>query len=164
MLLLFDLDDTLYSRSQQLPDNYTEKDLAEIRLFPGVLHLLKQKTLAPKNLIKVLVTKGDPRLQQQKIKNLGIEPHFQQILICPRDDDKKQCFKNALKEFPDKEVWVIGNRLDSEIRYGKELGLKTIYLCHGKYSSLQPRDAYEVPDYEVEQFEDIFRILQEEQR
>ncbi len=164
MLLLFDLDDTLYSRSEQLPDNYAEKDLADIRLFPGVLHLLTQRIVNSKNIIKILVTKGDRQLQQQKIKNLDIEPHFQRILICPRDEDKKKCFKNALKEFPDKEVWVIGNRLDSEIRYGKELGLKTIYLCHGKYSSLQPRDAYEVPDYEVEQFEDILRILQEEQR
>ncbi len=164
MLLLFDLDDTLYSRSQQLPDNYTEKDLVEISLFPGAASLLKQKTIGPKNLTKILVTKGDRQLQQQKIKTLGIEPHFQRILICPKDEDKKQCFKNAIKEFPDKEVWVIGNRLDSEIRYGKELGLKTIYLCHGKYSSLQPQDAYEVPDYEVEHFEDVLRILQEEAR
>ncbi len=163
MLLLFDLDDTLYSRSEQLPDNYAEKDLAEISLFPGALHLLTQKKLATKNLIKVLVTKGAPQLQRQKIKNLGIEPHFQRILICPRDEDKKQCFKNTLTEFPDEEGWVIGNRLDSEIRYGKELGLKTIYLRHGKYGSLQPKDAYEVPDYEVEQFEDVLRILQEEQ-
>jgi len=163
LLLLFDLDDTLYSKSEQLSDNYTEQELVRITLFSGAAELLKQKKVNQKRMIKVLVTKGDNSLQQQKIKYLGIEPHFQKILICPRDEDKKQCFMEAMKEFPDEDVWVIGNRLDSEIRYGNELGLKTIYLRHGKYSSLQPKDASEVPGYEVERFEDIIRILQEEQ-
>jgi len=161
LLLLFDLDDTLYSRSEQLSDNYTEGDLAHITLFPGAANLLKKNLLNQRQMTKVLVTKGEDYLQQQKIKNLGIKSHFQKILICPRDEDKKQCFREAMKEFPDKDVWVIGNRLDSEIRYGNELGLKTIYLRHGKYGSLQPKDVYEVPDYEVERFGDIVRILQE---
>jgi len=163
LLLLFDLDDTLYSRSEQLSDNYTEKDLSRITLFPGVTHLLTQKKLNQKCMTKVLVTKGDNHLQQQKINHLGIDHYFQKVLICPRDEDKKSCFEKAIKDFSDEDVWVIGNRLDSEIRYGKELGLKTIYLRHGKYASLQPKDAYEVPDYEVEKFEDIINILQEEQ-
>ena len=154
MLLLFDLDDTLYSRSQQLSDNYSENDLRSITPFPGVSSLLNKK-----NLTKVLVTKGEESLQQQKIKNLGIGADFNRILICSKDEDKKQCFEQAMREFPDDNVWVIGNRLDSEIRYGKELGLKTIYLRHGKYSSLQPKDAYEVPDYEVKQFSDIISLL-----
>lgn len=159
MLLLFDLDDTLYSRSEQLSDNYTERELARITLFPGAAELLNQKKLKQSSITKVLVTKGDDNLQEQKIKTLAIKSHFQRILICPRDEDKKRCFIEAMKEFPDEDVWVIGNRLDSEIRYGKELGLKTIYFRHGKYGSLQPKDAYEVPDYEVERFEDIVQIL-----
>lgn len=154
MLLLFDLDDTLYSRTEQLSDEYTEDDLAKITLFPGAKRLLEQKEMT-----KVLVTKGEEKLQQQKIKILDIKPHFQRILVCPRDEDKKECFERAMVEFPDSEVWVIGNRLDSEIRHGKELGLRTIYLRHGKYSQHVPRDADEVPDYEVENFADIARIL-----
>ena len=163
MLLLFDLDDTLYSRSLQLPDNYTEKELSRITLFPGAAQLLTQKKLNQQVITKVLVTKGDNHLQQRKITYLGINHHFQKVLICPRDEDKKSCFEMVIKDSSDEDVWVIGNRLDSEIRYGKELGLKTIYLRHGKYASLQPKDAYEVPDYEVEKFEDIINILQEEQ-
>jgi len=159
LLLLFDLDDTLYSKSEQLSDSYTEHDLARIALFPGAADLLKRK-----NITKVLVTKGEEKLQQQKIMILGIKPHFQRILVCPRDEDKKKCFEKALEEFPDEEAWVIGNRLDSEIRYGRELGLKTIYLRHGKYSGYVPRDAYEVPDYEVERFTDIARVLKVETR
>lgn len=172
MLLLFDLDDTLYSKSEQLGDDYTpEKDLAKIVLFPGVKELLKEKVIIPKitpkitskikaKMVKVLVTKGDKNLQQQKIDCLKIKNLFDKIMFCARDEDKKKCFAEAIAEFPHHdEVWVIGNRLDSEIRYGKELGLKTIYLRHGKYSQQIPRDAYEVPDYEIKNFADVARIL-----
>jgi len=154
LLLLFDLDDTLYSRTDQLPEDYTEAQLQAIRVFPGVVTLLQRREM-----VNVLVTRGDERRQRQKVAVLGIGPYFQRILVCPRDADKKHCFELAMSEFPDNDVWVIGNRLDSEIRYGKELGLKTIYLRHGKYSGYAPRDAYEVPDYEVKHFTDVVRIL-----
>lgn len=159
MLLLFDLDDTLYSRTEQLSDEYTPSDLAKIAVFPGTKELLKQKGIT-----NVLVTKGEEELQRQKIKLLGIGSYFRRVLICPRDEDKKNCFEKALAEFPDKDVWVIGNRLDSEIRYGKELGLRTIYFRHGKYSNHIPRDAYEVPDYEVDNFAVIAQILKVKSR
>ncbi|MBI4152026.1 HAD hydrolase-like protein [Candidatus Woesearchaeota archaeon] len=160
MLVLYDLDDTLYSRSEQLSDNYTLSDLKAIRVFPGVLDLLQRTATAKgEKIIHVLVTKGENALQQQKIEILGIRHFFHKVFVCPRDEDKKSCFEQARVQFPMDNVWVVGNRLDSEIRYGKELGLKTIYLCHGKYSKSIPRDAYEVPDYEVDRFEHAAQIL-----
>ncbi|MBI4152718.1 HAD hydrolase-like protein [Candidatus Woesearchaeota archaeon] len=156
MLILYDLDDTLYSRTEQLPDDYGENELEAITPFPGVVDLLRQKRM-----VHVLVTRGETVLQQKKLAVLGLTPLFDRVFICPRDEDKKQCFREALQKFPKKDAWVIGNRLDSEIRYGKELGLKTIYLRHGKYSSYVPRDAFEVPEYEADSFEDVVRILRE---
>ncbi|MBS3169474.1 HAD hydrolase-like protein [Candidatus Woesearchaeota archaeon] len=159
MLILYDLDDTLYSRTEQLPDDYGADELQAITPFPGVVDLLRQKRM-----VHVLVTRGEMALQSKKLAVLGLTSLFDTVFICPRDEDKKQCFQEALQKFPKKDAWVIGNRLDSEIRYGKELGLKTIYLRHGKYRGYVPRDAYEVPEYEVERFEDVVRILRENRR
>ncbi len=100
-------------------------------------------------------------MQQQKLNCLKIGHLFDDVIFCAKDEDKRKCFEEALKQFPNDAVWVIGNRLDSEIRYGKELGLKTIYLRHGKYRQYIPQDAYEVPDYEVHHFADVIRILEE---
>ncbi len=154
MLLLFDLDDTLYSRTEQLPDVPTAEDLQKIRPFPGVAELLLKEGIT-----KVLVTRGAVQNQFLKLKVLKIEAYFQKIMVCPTDEEKKKCFADALLQFPDTDVWVIGNRIDSEIRYGKELGLKTVLLNHGKYKALVPRDGFEIPDHTIERFHDLFLVL-----
>lgn len=155
MLLIFDLDDTLFAR---LPDNYTDEDIKKMVLFPYAREILGLREVK-----KVLVSKGDAFFQFQKIRRLGIEELFDTILITQTDEGKKGCFQQALAQFPTYavETWVIGDRVDSEIKYGNELGLKTVLFRHaeGKYNKLVPKVGLEKPLHIVSSFLELRRVL-----
>ena len=149
MLVIFDLDDTLYDCTGQViknPDGTYVHDF--ITLFPGVKDFLNQDHFK-----KILVTKGTHELQNRKLKLLNIEFLFDEIIICDTGPAKESCFKRVLEEYPEeKQVIVLGDRIDSEIRYGNKLGLKTVLLKQGKYKNLKASDNLEVPDHTFESF------------
>lgn len=110
------------------------------------------------HLPKVLVTTGFKKLQLAKIKALGIESVFDQIQIDEVDSDnrifKKGIFESILSNSSYEEQFiVIGDNPDSELRAGKELGLKTIQMA--KFG--QERSNYS--DYHVSSFEEIRLII-----
>ena len=151
MLLIFDLDDTLFAR---LPDNYTDEQVQAIRPHAGVVELLQRK-----DIFKVLVTKGDPLLQEQKLRVLGIRPLFDAVFICRSDEEKKNMFTRARNRFPIKQIWVIGDRIDSEIRWGNELGFKTVRLRQGKYRSQQPKGPKEKATFEICSIQELPKVI-----
>lgn len=105
------------------------------------------------------MTKGEEKLQNKKIDNLNIRKYFHQIIVCKSDEKKKTCFKDVAASFPDKEILVIGDRIDSEIRWGNELGFRTIRLKQGKYKDLKPKASEEIPNHEVENFSEIRAVM-----
>lgn len=153
MLIIFDLDDTLFPR---LPDNYTEKDLNDIRPYSGV-----RKLLAVNDFKKILVSKGDPEFQHKKLAALNLKPFFDEIIICSTAEEKKDIFREISLRFPDEFIWVVGDRIDSEIRYGNELGFKTVLLKRGKYKDLKAKDNLEIADFEFGEFKEIVKFFEE---
>lgn len=151
-LIIFDLDDTLYLCSGVVKADYS--NLEEIKPFPGVKEFLTKNTSK-----KVLVTKGNPEVQQKKITILGIKDFFEEIFYPLREEDKTACFSQIVKKYPYYEFWVVGNKISAEIRSGKELGLKTILIRQGKYKTLKAKDCFEVSDYEIEEFTELAGIL-----
>lgn len=81
---------------------------------------------------QILVTTGFPKLQYAKLDALGIRNDFKAIHI---DDvtikdrpHKKGIFQKIIantKKLPH-QIWVIGDNPSSELKAGKELGLRTI--------------------------------------
>lgn len=155
-LVIFDLDDTLYDRFGQLDETY--RNLPNIKLFPDTLQVL-QALRAP----KVLISKGDPIIQQKKVDVLGIRPYFKEIRICATPEEKQALFRELMQKYritEPKDIAVIGDRIDSELRAGKMLGFLTIRLLHGKYKGLKPKDAFEVPDYTIKKLGEVLDIIQ----
>lgn len=152
LVLIFDLDDTLYQRYGIVGNDYS--GLENIQLYSGVRELLGKKEVK-----KVLVSKGEPLIQFKKMELLGIKNSFDLILICSTDEDKRDCFIQVKEKFLGYECWVIGDRVDSEIRQGKALGMKTILIRQGKYASLMPKDGEEAPDIELKDFQELFEVL-----
>lgn len=151
-LIIFDLDDTLYLCSGVVKVDYS--NLEEIKPFLGVKEFLTNNTSK-----KVLVTKGNPELQQKKITILGIKDFFEEIFYPLREEDKTACFREIINKYPHFKSWVVGNKITAEIRSGKELGLKTVLIKQGKYKTLKAKDHFEIPDYEIEEFTELARIL-----
>ncbi|MFV8466511.1 HAD family hydrolase [Flavobacterium sp. LB1P62] len=80
---------------------------------------------------KFLVTSGFPKLQNSKVKQLGIEKNFKGIYIVDTvmtNDTKKNVFKNILHyyNYDTSEVVVIGDDPESEIAAAEELGIDAI--------------------------------------
>ncbi|MFC1686860.1 HAD hydrolase-like protein [Nanoarchaeota archaeon] len=158
-MIIFDLDDTLYDKTGQLSDDLRE--LNEIKLFSGVKEILGETEIK-----KVLVTCGDVVLQRRKLEILGINNSFDNVFICPNNEDKEETFKFIVNKYNttnyniDKSrIFVVGNRIDSEIKYGNKLGLKTILLKHGKYKNLECKDNLEIPDYEINKIDEMGDLI-----
>jgi putative hydrolase of the HAD superfamily len=83
------------------------------------------------NYLKFLVTTGFTQLQQSKINKLSIENDFDHIFIIDPDVStltKKDVFVEIMKanKLSSDEILVVGDDLNSEIKAGNELGIKTV--------------------------------------
>lgn len=108
---------------------------------------------------KFLVTTGLSELQMAKISALGIESDFEAIYIddprlTPRNT-KSKIFKKLLletKKSP-KDIWIIGDNPASEIRAGKELGMRTVQRkTEGIARS-------KLADFEIQNFKELRAII-----
>lgn len=154
-LVIFDLDDTLYDRWGQLDETY--KNLPNIKPFPDTIPVLKSITVP-----KILVSFGDPAIQQKKIDVLGIQTYFIEIRLCTTLEEKKRFFDEVTTKYRiknPKDVLIVGDRLDSEIRFGKECGFVTVRLLRGKYKDLKPKDAFEIPDYTITTLSELVDLV-----
>lgn len=81
---------------------------------------------------KILVTTGYKKLQLAKIKALKIENDFNDIVIDdPLSKNRKfklGIFKEILEKekLNPKEIWIIGDSIENEIKAGKQLGMNTV--------------------------------------
>jgi FMN phosphatase YigB (HAD superfamily) len=153
-LVIFDLDDTLFDTTGTL--DHTYKGLPDIRLFPGVKDILKK--MSSLSIPKILATRGDSQMQHKKIDILGVREDFNKIVICSTDEEKHTAFTSVISDYGIKDpslVLVVGNRIDSEIRYGNMLGCTTIHIKHGRYAELVPKDSFEIPHITVLKTSDI---------
>jgi HAD superfamily hydrolase (TIGR01509 family) len=81
-----------------------------------------------------LVTSGFRRLQESKIKALGISPLFTEVHIDaidePHPKGKLQAFEAIMQrhKLTPQEVLVVGDNPDSEIAAGNRLGMTTIQI------------------------------------
>ena len=156
--LIFDLDDTLYFKTEQLGDDYCFEDIDNISIPSEDMDYLKE--LSGKNNMYI-VTKGDEKFQRRKIEVLGLEDIFakENIHIVPLKEDKKELFKEITKDTPGIKTYIIGDRIDSEIQYGNELGLETIRMMKGKYSDMIPKILEQEPNYEIYEIINLDYIL-----
>jgi len=141
-LIIFDFNRTLYE-----PENKAT--------FRGVREFLddysKVYTLA-------LIGKGDEK-RKFLIEKLDIEKYFMNLILT---EEKEACdFLKCLKElnYSKEKTWSVGDRIKKEILISNKLGLKTIWFRNGKFSSEIPIRSEEYPNFTVESFQDIRKII-----
>ena len=93
------------------------------------LHLLAQVPAA-----RFLVTSGFHRLQESKIRALGISDHFKGIYIDAIDAadriGKRGIFKQIMSshDLAPADVWVVGDNPESELAAAQSLGLRSVQM------------------------------------
>ena len=91
-------------------------------------------TLGEIDALRFLVTSGFRRLQESKIRALGIQRLFTEVLIDAIDDSnrkgKQQIFSDILVSYhlTPSQVLVVGDNPDSEIAAGNRLGIATVQI------------------------------------
>jgi putative hydrolase of the HAD superfamily len=111
-----------------------------------------------------LVTMGSPHTQKKKVELLELEPLFSEILYVnvTTDKNKTKAFQHILDSEPKLSPechLAVGNRIDSEIRDAKSLGMQTVLLLHGEYVNLKPQTPNEEPDERIKSITEILDLL-----
>ncbi|MCC8409053.1 HAD family hydrolase [Mucilaginibacter sp. UR6-1] len=113
------------------------------------------KTLAVE---KFLVTTGFVKLQNSKVKMLGIAGDFKQIYVVDPDSTektKRHIFTQILEKFNYKaeEVLIVGDDPESEIKEAKAVGIKTVlYDPEKRYTDAEA-------DYRITNHRDVGELI-----
>jgi len=139
--IIFDFSRTLYNpETKGLYDNALQ----------CLENLSKEYTL-------FLVVKGEDDRRQQ-IHSLDIERFFKFISIKKEKsvDQFNEC-QNMLDS--DTKWFAIGDRTRKEIKFGNECGMTTIWLKDGKFSTEDPMEKIEEPDFIIYDLDEIAEIV-----
>lgn len=153
---IVDLDDTLCRTTHDLQGDHER--LKHLMLYEDAVEYLHQEGVR-----RVLVTAGNMRDQLKKVDHLGISCYFEEILICHNPQDKKLLYEQiaVTSGIPRDEIVVIGDRVDTDIRFGNESGLRTVRMhrADGKYFSMCPKEDSEKPWLTVSTFTEMMMKL-----
>lgn len=127
---LYNLSDKFY---KEVSSTVNALDIKDITLFPDVnTSISKLKRVGYK---LILVTAGDRDLQERKIKALGLERAFDEIIITDNSSGKEKCFREILIKYDLKpeQVFCVGDKIKDEIEVGENMGMLTALMKHGRY-------------------------------
>ena len=138
--------------------------LADVPLDALALGADVEATLRALEVPAWLLTAGPPGFQRRKVERLGLEVHFERVVIvdAPRGESKR----DALAALRDEHRWearrvvVVGNRLDDEVRAAAELGMRSVWLRHGEGSEMSPAPGA-APDHVIERFAELPGLLRD---
>ncbi len=109
----------------------------------------------------VIVSTGDEKQQQRKLKKANIDPAlFQAIIVCA-GYNKKNHYRNLMKEFNynAQDILVCGDKFETDLLPAKELGMRTVNILWGRSSGIPVKGAG--PDYSIRSLPELKRIVQE---
>ena len=152
---LYKLPDEFYKEISKIINNL---DIKDITLFSDVTASVSKLKSTGYKLI--LVTAGDRNLQERKIKVLGIETVFDEIFITSNSSGKEECFKKILIKYELKpyQALCIGDKIQDEIEIGKNLGMHTALMEHGRhYNSYNLNTNDKVPDMSISKISDLLK-------
>jgi putative hydrolase of the HAD superfamily len=99
----------------------------EIELLPNVAPTLAD--LATRHRV-ILVTKGDPAEQQDKLRRSGLAPHFSAVEVLPEKHTEAYLSLSAHHGCEACTTWMIGNSPRSDINPALAAGLHAIFIPH----------------------------------
>jgi 2-haloacid dehalogenase len=140
---------------------YNRKVESDIALFPGAREMLIELS---QRYPLYLVTAGTKTTQEEKIEILKIAEYFKSIShVDPSQGQRKSEAFAAIHSRGDghnpspSSYLSIGNRIDSDIADAKRLGWTTCWVCYGEHTAMVPSNAFETPDFIIDNIIDLVR-------
>jgi putative hydrolase of the HAD superfamily len=144
---------------EEITDLVDRVFFSNLRLYPDALPFLEGlKSLGARI---VLVTDSSTKWQRKKLEYLGIKDYFDALIISGETGHSKlepHNFRLARHLFPDDEVYMVGDRDDTDMRGGKEIGATTILVQRGYFRGRTARHA----DYVVKDLIEALEVIRRE--
>lgn len=141
---------------------YFNCPVGKLTLFSGSLPLLR--FLAKRGVRNFIVSFGEPKIQHEKVRSLGLdrERSIEKIYFADRNNvlTKESAFRKIVNKtgLMPGEILVVGDRPSREIRTGRDLGMHTVRLLHGEFKSQKPVGPEEEPDYVVKSISEVRKL------
>ncbi|RLN78091.1 hypothetical protein BBJ28_00005264 [Nothophytophthora sp. Chile5] len=156
-------------QAQRVIAAYYESNVPEARgitPFPGARKaLLELQDGGACRLALLLI--GKPDVQQERLKALGVEDLFAEVVFVRANPSLAQ-LTTAMKELarrldaPPSAVMFVGRKAFYEIKAANSVGMLTVRLF-GKYTSVMPTDEMEQSDFQsIEQLEPIVKLADQQ--
>lgn len=135
--------------------------VGRLRLFPETMPTLKRLHGAG---VRVFVlTAGRFRTQRDKVRVLGLDlsPYVSGVFLTGMlgGRGKARFLRRVLKqEANPRQVLVVGDRPDSEIREARALGMWTVRRRGGEFARSQPQNRLEQADFTIRRLSSLFRL------
>jgi uncharacterized cofD-like protein len=152
-LFVFDLDDTIVS-SAPFRDEFMKHDFNQLKLYKVLPRIFKK--IGKKNCI--LLTHDQYGLQKGKIEKLNLKKYFREIHIVYKSDHKHTLLGKIMRNNKSKNIIVVGDNHDIELRHARNLGLKTICVALDGNKYLNKKLHY-LYDFVVEKQSDFTKML-----
>lgn len=132
---------------------------SNLKLYPDAIPFLKGlKAMGAK---LVLVTDSSTKWQRKKLEYLGIKDYFDALIISGETGHSKlepHNFRLAKHLFPDDEVYMVGDRDETDMRGGKDIGATTILVQRGYFRGRLAKHA----DYVVKDLVEALEVIRRE--
>ncbi|MFQ5813498.1 MAG: HAD family hydrolase [Anaerolineae bacterium] len=140
---------------------YFSLPVGRLRLFPETLPTLQR--LHRSGIHLFILTAGHLHTQRAKVRALGLDqlPYVRKIFYTglTQGRGKTAYLRQVLRREPNpKRVLVVGDRLDSEIRVARELGMWTVRRRGGEFARYQPQHRLERPHFTISRLSQLFRL------
>ncbi|KAG6597982.1 atp-dependent rna helicase [Phytophthora cinnamomi] len=154
------------AQAQRVIAAYYESNVPEARgitPFPGVRKtLLELQDGGACRLALLLI--GKPEVQRERLRALGVDDLFDQVVYVSPNPSLAQV-TSAMKqlarqlEVPASAVMFVGRKAFYEIKAANTVGMLTVRMLFGKYTSVMPTDEMEQPDFQIESIEQLVPIV-----
>jgi FMN phosphatase YigB (HAD superfamily) len=140
---------------------YFSSPVGWLRLFPDTLPTLKRLHRTGTDVY--ILTAGRRSIQQAKVRKLGlhrsryVQGSFYTGLMG--GGGKKHYLKRLLHKVKNsKRILVVGDRVDSEIRAARELGLWAVRRAGGEFVAVKPHHPMERPHHTIRRLAELFAL------
>ena len=147
---------------------YNRDHVPDIHPHPHALDTLG--ALLSEGLVLSLVTTGQRNRQLCKVDRLGLTPYFKEdrnVFIHEPDQEHPHKSKQLVEALTSSglrasETLSVGDKLDSDIRIGNQMGLITVRIRKGRQSHLEPTGPAEEPVHDIRDLRELIPIVQAE--
>ncbi|QDA30488.1 HAD family hydrolase [Thermococcus indicus] len=132
---------------------------SNLKLYPDAVPFLSGLKAMGARL--VLITDSSTKWQRKKLEYLGIKDYFDALIISGETGHSKlepHNFRLARRLFPDEEIYMVGDRDETDMRGGKEIGATTILVQRGYFRGRLARHA----DYVVKDLIEALEVIKRE--